>query len=279
MDHVRQAYPDGGVLIDGSGADICFGQGDRSMRIVRKWAHRSPAFARHIGRAIYNNFGLYKSQSKIGYILAMMANSNTPKSLFSPISCNITSFFNDEIVSDTHEVDDAFLKICDACISDKPYNELPQVKSTVVNLLIFTALTARKSFRVWSGSQIHIICPYVWKDVLIEQGKLSWKCKVNNGITKWPIKKLLEEYMPAEFVYRKKAGFQRGSYQWLRQEGVYHLLQDVIGNPNSLVSGVIERHNVKKMLDDLPRHKDPSPSVANFLWGALFTEMWLRKNI
>ena len=30
---------------------------------------------------------------------------------------------------------------------------------------------------------------------------------MHNGIVKWPLKRMLEEFMPKEFIYRKKSGF------------------------------------------------------------------------
>ena len=84
----------------------------------------------------------------------------------------------------------------------KEYDALSyEAKITIRQLMhINSRQWAAKAFSVGESLGIRTIYPYIWRDILTLQGAIPWKAKINSGVVKWPLKRLLEEYMPPEFI-------------------------------------------------------------------------------
>jgi hypothetical protein len=65
---------------------------------------------------------------------------------------------------------------------------------------INSRLWTSKGYCPAQNMNINQIFPYTWKNILDEQCKLPKNVKVHNGIIKWPLKKLLEKYMPKDYI-------------------------------------------------------------------------------
>lgn len=59
------------------------------------------------------------------------------------------------------------------------------------------------------------IYPFMWLAVLQDQGHYPWKQKVPDGIMKFTLKKILEDHMPKDFIYRKKVGLNSCFEDWI----------------------------------------------------------------
>ena len=279
IDKIRQAHPSGGILVDGTGADACFGLAALEKQRVYSLAHSLPKCAKETCAIIYDRFGVHKSNSRMAALLEILAISNTDLQLYPLLHCRIDSFFSEGARCYASDVDSAFLSVFRSCKEGGKENDYMGAKHTIGDILTGCRAPALKDFHVGNEPFIETVYPFVWKDILLEQGNLSWNCKIKSGTAKWPLKKLLEEYMPHEFVYRKKSGFEPPFLRWLRQGDIYDLTRDTLLNPKAFVSDVISREKVREVMDDLPRRRfAPGNSVLNFLWGALFTELWLQEN-
>ena len=96
-----------------------------------------------------------------------------------------------------------------------------EAKTTIKQLIhINSRQWTAKALSVGESLGLRIIYPYIWRDILAEQGKIPWEAKINKGIIKWPLKKLLEEFVPKEFIYRKKSGFVPPFVKWLTNNRV-----------------------------------------------------------
>lgn len=278
MNHIKRAHPDGGMLIDGTGADACFGFSTYQKKYIYWLAHCQPKLAKKTYALLYDNIEVYKWHTSIAHLLELMAISDTDLQLYPLIFCRIESLFSEEARSHASDVDSALLNVLRSCTESKKENNYIGAKHTVGLLLSYARAAALKDFHVGQEPFIEAVYPFLWKDILVEQGKLSWKCKLKGGIAKWPLKKLLEEYMAHEFVYRHKTGFGGSFLEYLHQEDVYALTRDALLNPTALISDVISRKKVRRLVDDLPKCRYISYQAENFLWGALFTELWLQEN-
>jgi asparagine synthase (glutamine-hydrolysing) len=123
---------------------------------------------------------------------------------------------------------------------------------------------------------IRTIYPYIWQDILILQGAIPWKAKINMGIVKWPLKRLLEEFMPPEFIYRKKVGFVPPFVGWLTSKDFNHAVREILLSSDGIIGRIVPPRIIAELLDDALRGKNLRYPVLNFLWGALFTEMWAK---
>ncbi len=91
-----------------------------------------------------------------------------------------------------------------------------EAKTTIRQLFyVNSPRWASKALSVGESLGRRVVYPYIWRDVLIEQGNLPWIAKVHEGVVKWPLKRLLEEFMPSDFIYRPKSGFVPPLVRWL----------------------------------------------------------------
>jgi asparagine synthetase B (glutamine-hydrolysing) len=278
MNHIKQAHPGGGVLIDGTGADSCFGLPLYQQEYRYSWAHCQPKFAKQVYATIYDNLRMYKRNSRVFRLLELMATSDTDIQLYPLMFCRIESFFSEGTRYYATDVDSALLNVLKSCTESKKENNYIGAKYTVGVFVDLARVGALKDFHIGNEPFIEAVYPFLWKDILVEQGKLSWNCKSKNGIAKWPLKKFLEEYMAHEFIYRRKTGFGGRFFEYLHQKDVYALTRDTLLSPTALISDVISREKVRELVDDLPTCRFISNQTENFLWGALFTELWLQEN-
>jgi asparagine synthase (glutamine-hydrolysing) len=137
---------------------------------------------------------------------------------------------------------------------------------------------AAKAFSVGENLGIRVIYPYIWLDVLTEQGKIPWEVKNYQGIVKWPLKRLLEEYMPKDFIYRKKSGFVPPLVQWLTAKQFNNMVRDTLLAESSNIKRLISPIILNNLLNDALEGENLRHSILNFLWGAFFTEKWIKSN-
>ena len=133
-------------------------------------------------------------------------------------------------------------------------------------------VAALKTYSMCSNPSIEVIYPFMWKDILVEQGKLSWGCKKSGGINKWPLKKMLEEYMPREFIHRKKSGFTPPLKEWLHDEEIARYCKEIIFNENAFIHAIIPTNKLKGMVNRAFECQKGNYYELNFIWAILFTE-------
>ncbi len=152
-----------------------------------------------------------------------------------------------------------------------------EAKTTIRQLLfVNSARWAAKALSVGESLGLRVVYPYIWRDILEEQGKLPWSAKVHNGTIKWPLKKLLEEFMPGDFIYRKKSGFVPPFVRWLSDpEFNAHVRQALLRN-NGFVAELLPPRVINELLNDALHGNRLRSPILNMLWGAIFTESWIQ---
>lgn len=281
MNRIENIYPNGSIVIDGNGAEPCFGFPVLAMSLLWKLLYAQPRFIKQIERSLYDRGGMYKRASKLGSLFSMMAMTCERDIQLGPlVRSPMESFFTEQLRGCAQEVSSLFLKTFSSCTGTGAHNNSFRSRATVAEILHSCRWMTLKTFRVGAGKEppIDVVYPFLWKDMLVEQGNLSWDCKVRDGILKWPIKKLLEEHMPPEFIYRKKSTFTPPLLNWLLQEDVYDFIRDVLLNPHAFIHDLVSVKKVQKLIDRLPMYGRAPGAVLNFLWGVLFIELWLEEN-
>ncbi len=279
MNKIKSRHQEGGILIDGNGADICFGFGTLARHLLWRLLYAQPRFIKQVGRVLYDNAGMHRRQSKLVSLFAMLAKTCERDILLSPIVLSpIESFFTDQTRDCAQDVSSAFLKMFSLWTNTEAYNASFGPKASVGLLLRNTRTTCLKTFNVGKEHFTDVVYPYLWKDILVEQGKLSWNCKNRNGVLKWPLKKLLENYLPYEFIYREKRGFTPPLLTWLLRDEVHDFLCEILLNPGTFLSDFILTRKIEGLINSLFLHRTVSPQMLHFFWGMLFTELWLKEN-
>lgn len=285
MDHIKSFSHNKSVLVDGTGGDACFGFDTIAYHLLWKILYAQPTVIKQLARSLYDNGGIYKYTSKWQFLsliinfLSIVSKTYENHIQLSPlISSPIESFFTEHSQNNKQVVGHMFLNIIDSCIHVGKYNDSFRAKATVGDILHQCRKYSLKTYRVGNDPSINTIYPYLWQDILIEQAKLSWSIKQKGRIVKWPLKKLLEEYMADKFVYRKKSGFVPPLLNWFLQDDIYGLLHDILLDPRSYINNFIAIESIRNLLHKLRKSKSASPPALFFLWGALFSELWLREN-
>jgi asparagine synthetase B (glutamine-hydrolysing) len=153
-----------------------------------------------------------------------------------------------------------------------------QAQATIRQLMhVNSRRWAAKAFSVGESLGIRIIYPYIWRDILVAQGSIPWQAKINNGVVKWPLKRLLEEYMPKDFIYRPKSGFVPPFGRWLTSKDFNNMVRDILLSSETHIGRIVPSRIIGEFLNEALLGKRLRHTILNFLWGALFTEMWIRK--
>jgi asparagine synthase (glutamine-hydrolysing) len=137
---------------------------------------------------------------------------------------------------------------------------------------------AAKALSVGEGLGIRCVYPYIWREVLIEQGNLPWNAKIRDGVVKWPLKRLLEEFMPHEFIYRKKSGFVPPFAGWIAAPEFNGIAREALLSQNGTITRIVPAKVIDSLLADALAGRKLRHPILNFLWGALFTELWIKEH-
>ena len=156
--------------------------------------------------------------------------------------------------------------------SPAEYDKMNVAQFYHTNSRLWTA----KGYSPANKLNIHIIFPFTWKNMLDQQCEIPLNMKVYNNEIKWPLKKLLEKYMPKDFIYRKKSGFAPPLYRWLKIEHNYNYAHKTIMNGVAITQ--FKRDKIDKILKLIKSNKKISRYAMNLIWSLLFFEIWLKSN-
>ena len=85
--------------------------------------------------------------------------------------------------------------------------------------------------------------------------------------------------MPKDFIYRPKSGFVPPFVQWLTDGEFNQIIRDLLLASTGTIQRIVPPRILEELLDDALQGKSLRFPVLNFLWGALFTEMWIQKHL
>jgi asparagine synthase (glutamine-hydrolysing) len=268
------------LVIDGTGADGCFTglNTDRATDIL-KLLFRQPRKLRQIESRLFQDRTLFdpnKGQKHTLFhnLLAMQAEASINQSLIT--ICFYDGLLTQQSRKDIEELAPYYDDLYDSLIKKTNCKNEFDAKSTTVDLVQPVRCMALKTYSA-GYPKLTVAYPFLWKDILTEQQKLN--CKNHNGISKYPLKKLLQERMPKDFVYREKKGFSPPITKWLQNPEILSFAQDQILSKKEQLEDIVSTDKLKQLFDTLRHGKPPSNSMGNFLWSILFTEIWLKDTV
>lgn len=152
------------------------------------------------------------------------------------------------------------------------YSKMSVAQFYHVNSRLWTA----KGYWPAQHLNMNLIFPFTWKNILDEQCKLPRSIKVHNNIIKWPLKKLLEKYMPNDYIYRAKSGFAPPLYRWLKVDANYDYFYKTI--MNGVLISCFNADKIDKIFKLIKANKNVSRYAMNLIWALLFFEIWFVKH-
>jgi asparagine synthase (glutamine-hydrolysing) len=97
--------------------------------------------------------------------------------------------------------------------------------------------------------------------------------KVRGGVTKWVVKEVARQHLPADVVDRRKAGFRVPLDAWFRA-GLRDMAWDLLTGPSSFVAATLDRQAVVALLAG---HDRGVRDEQSRLWTLLALEVWHRE--
>jgi len=99
------------------------------------------------------------------------------------------------------------------------------------------------------------------------------RIRYKNNICKYPLKKLLERYMPKSLFERPKRGFSIPIKHWFRKDLTY-LIDHYLNNKRICEEGFFDKDCVNKIIK---RHIVQKQDNTGIIWALLMFEMWFEK--
>ena len=281
LKHVVERVGKGTVIVECNGGDDCFGFPDLTSEAKFALKHRVPRSAKRLIAASLRSRGYWRWESHEGPLARLSAvadvHEQSPLNYF--LVLTPVEYLNLNV---PREWDDALHGLLEKGFAETAEDHDGAsygARTTIRQLLqVNSRRWSAKALSVGDSLGARVVYPYIWRDILVEQGKIPWDLKVRNGVVKWPLKRLLEEHMPESFIYRKKSGFVAPFARWISTPEFNARARDVLLNRDAIVTEVVPSETIDLLLSDALAGRKLRHSVLNFLWGVLFTEMWIREH-
>lgn len=273
--------PEAHVLIEGNGADDGFGFADLGTQSKLKLKALFPNVLKGMVVSAFQGSKTWKWKSHEGLLARVLAMCDVHEVnrlnyflVSAPVNflrLNRSSAWDAAL---TASMDEVYARC------GKDYAALSyEAKITIRQLLhINSRQWAAKAYSVGESLGIRVVYPYIWREILTLQGTLPWTAKIHNGVVKWPLKRLLEEFMPPEFIYRQKSGFVPPFVQWLTTDPFNRTVRETLLASDAAIGRIVPTDLIEELLDDALQGANLRFPILNFLWGALFTEMWIQQH-
>jgi len=269
------------LLIEGNGGDDCFGFAALATQAKTRVKALFPKACKDAISVLFKNADRWRVGSEEGFLARVLALANVheinPLNYFLVLTpINFLGLNTDRSWDTT--LTDLMDSVFSRCAKTDAGDSF-QAQVTIRQLLhVNSRRWAAKAFSVGESLGIRIVYPFIWRDILIAQGSIPWLAKINNGVVKWPLKRLLEEHMPSDFIYRQKSGFRPPFAQWLTAKDFNQTVRDILLASETSIGRIVPARTIEDLLNKALLGKGLRDMVLNFLWGALFTEMWIRKH-
>jgi len=269
--------PDCPWIFDGNGGDDCFGVAGQEM--LGRWKQMTavPSLFHSIAASLWLRLDLWKRHGSLDIVLRKLYQSSETRAHLAPFVFGHTGMTHSEPTW-FRDVSEMILSSCDACLGEKGSKPLYADFYAVQLLHVCNRLWTTKALGPANELGINMLYPYLWRDVITSMARIPWRLKVRNGVAKWPLKRLLEDYMPNDFVYRPKSGFVPPWKRWFQNEEINRFARETLLGGNSYMSAVLKEEWIERILGHLKKDNSRPPDmVPNMIWGALSTELWLKK--
>ncbi|MXP63098.1 asparagine synthase (glutamine-hydrolyzing) [Roseomonas sp. M0104] len=100
--------------------------------------------------------------------------------------------------------------------------------------------------------------------------RASFNAKMVGGRQKYILRKALERYLPADFLWRRKQGFVVPLSLWFKDD-LAGFLRGRLLSPGAAVQGIVPRHTLELLLGE---HARGTRDWGSALWALLMFELW-----
>jgi asparagine synthase (glutamine-hydrolysing) len=263
----KMAKPYATVLLSGEGSDEIFAGYGLYQKMLK--------MGRIGGMAKY--FELIPDSCLPGDKLKKYANwlSSSISNRYRGTSCDLTerikrSFYSPDFLEFSKQndyLDETFLRWFRDVEGQPPLSQLLYVDSKTWlpdDLLL-------KADKMTMAASVELRVPFLDHKIVEFAASLPMRYKINKGIGKFILKKLMEKYLPKENIYRKKMGFTVPTKRWFAGD-LLEPVNDIIFSRKLLDTGWFQKEYLEKMFD---RHRKGNEDYSNRIFSLLVLYHWL----
>jgi asparagine synthase (glutamine-hydrolysing) len=112
--------------------------------------------------------------------------------------------------------------------------------------------------------------PFLDNDVYQHAWSLPIDFKLHNGVTKYPLRKIISKYIPDDIMNRPKAGFGVPIHNWLRNE-LREWADSLLSDDALNKAGCFDNKKIKKLWLN---HQSGKVNEQYALWNVLMFQQW-----
>lgn len=146
---------------------------------------------------------------------------------------------------------------------------------TVQKMLFYAAKqTTVKTYDLLLPHQTYF--PFMFPNIIADQGLYSWDEKSKLGIVKYPLKRLLESYIDKDFSRREKIGLQSQTIRWINDPSLKPYFSELVRMSDGIAAALFGDNRSK-----LVRHyqKDsPLVEITSIILSLSVIQRWMDIN-
>lgn len=122
-------------------------------------------------------------------------------------------------------------------------------------------------------SSLETRCPFLDSNVIRVAQKVPQRLRVDNGISKQPLRRLLGKYLPDELINSTKSGFTPPIGMWLRTT-LRPWAEEMLLQDYEISYPALPKDKILRMW---ARHKNGQGDFSRFLWPEIIYRSWMHR--
>jgi asparagine synthase (glutamine-hydrolysing) len=158
-------------------------------------------------------------------------------------------------------------------LANAPISGLKKIMNMDFDTNLFSDLLVKMDIATMANS-LEGRSPFLGKEILDYAPGLSDHLKINGGTTKYLLRTLAKQYLPATLINQPKRGFEIPLKHWVDQQ-LKDLIYDYVSSPTAFNRNIIKPAFTQKLLDG--QVSIPAEKRAKILWMLFCMEVWYKK--
>jgi len=122
------------------------------------------------------------------------------------------------------------------------------------------------------AASVEVRVPFMDVDIMKLCARMPERYKLNNGTTKYMLKKAMESCLPKEIIHRKKAPFGAPLRKWIAED-LDPLIEDLLGARRIDERGLFNPKAVRHIIEE---NRDNKADNSYFIYALITLEIWMQ---
>lgn len=147
-----------------------------------------------------------------------------------------------------------------------------QMCHTDINMFM-VGLNLTYSDRASMAASVELRVPFIDREVINKAMEIPGKVKYSKNLTKYLLRKVAEDYLPREIIYRSKSNFGAPIRSWISNE-LKPMVDDLLSYENIQKRGVFNPNFIRKIIENDRKGLEDN---AHRIYQLLTIELWFRE--